>query len=213
MRRAVLSMLAAGAALLLPGTASADNGGASMRDVYDAGRCMVDRDRRAAIGLLQALPLDGDAADLSSLPDSLAQRCGEGLQAASALHLRGAIAQALFFRDFGGFGVEPRRATPLVDLDLPVQRSPGGSPTIDLYRWADCLVRNDSHHAERLMESRVGSRTETLAIEGMRNYMAACAPDGAQLAVQAAELRSVIAQSAYHSMYRYWIGRLASVGQ
>lgn len=210
MRKALFSLLAAGVALTLPAAAPANNG-SSLEDVYDAGRCMVERDRGAAVSLLGTLPITGGDADLSPLPSSVAERCARQLGPVSALHLRGAIAQALFLRDFGSFGVEPRRSTPMVNLNLPAQDSEGGDRLIDLYRWADCLVRNDGIHAERLLASPVGSRTEAQIIDAMRDYMAACAPSGSQLAVQPGELRSVLAQSAYQSMFRYWTGRLAPV--
>ena len=41
--------------------------------------------------------------------------------------------------------------------------------------------------------------------------MAACAPAGSQLSVLPLELRSLLAQSAYHSMYRYWTNQLDPV--
>ena len=211
MRKAICSLLAAAAALAMPVPAAADDNGDSVRDIYDAGRCLVDRDRRAAVGFLTAVPVDSETADLSQLPDSLAQRCAEGMNSAKTLLIRGAIAQALFFRDFGGFGLEPRRSAPLVNLDLPVQDSPEGSVRTELYRWSDCVVRNDATHTERLLSSPVGSRTEEAAIEGLRPYMAACAPAGSQLAVQPTELRSLLTQSAYHSMYRYWTNQLDPV--
>ena len=210
MRKAICSLIAAGAALALAAPAAAD-APASAREIFDAGRCIVDSDRRAAVGLISSLPIDGDAASLSSLPDRVRSRCAEGLASADVLHLRGAIAQALFFRDFGGIGIQPQRSVPLVDLDLPVQASPAGDRTVELYRWADCLVRNDGPRAERLLASPVGSRAEAAAIDRMRDYMAACAPPEAQLAVQPSELRSLLAQSAYHSMYRYWTGGLDGV--
>lgn len=211
MRKVMFSMLAAAAATALPSGAAATNGAPSVRQVYDAGRCIAERDRGTAIALLGSLPLEGGTADLSRLPAEVAGRCARGLTSAGALHLRGAIAQTLFFRDFGGFGTEPRRSARLVDLRLPVQDSPAGEREIELYRWSDCIVRNDPAHAEQLMSSPVGSLGEERAIGAMRDYMAACAPAGAQIAVLPSELRSVIAQSAYHSMYRYWTGRLGSV--
>ncbi|HEV2867052.1 MAG TPA: hypothetical protein VGX37_11100 [Allosphingosinicella sp.] len=210
MNKAIFGFLAAGAALAGVSPALADAGHESVQQIYDAGRCIVSRDRGTAISLLQRLPVDGDATDLTNLPEN-ARRCARGLSSADTLHLRGAIAQALFFRDFGGFGIEPRRSTPLVNLGLPTQDTQGGTRLVLLYRWADCLVRNDAAHAERLLASGVGSRNETSAIDQMRNFMAVCAPPGSQLAVQPAELRSLLAQSAYHSMYRYWTDQLAPV--
>lgn len=211
MKKAIRALLAAGAALAMPLPAAADSGGGSVREIYDAGRCMVDRDRSGAVGFLQAVPVDSETTDLSRLPESLARRCAEGMSSAQTLLIRGAIAQALFFRDFGGFGLEPRRSAALVNLNLPVQDSPEGSVRTELYRWADCVVRNDGPNTERLLSSSVGSRGEAAAIERMRPFMAACAPAGEQLAVQASELRSLLAQSAYHSMYRYWTEELSSV--
>ena len=204
MRKFVLTLFAAGAALARPGVASAETASVSVEQIYDAGRCIVDRDRSAAVSLLHALPVEGGSADMNDVPPNLAARCARGISAANALHLRGALAQALFFRDFGAFGVEPRRSVPMVDLNLPVQADPPGPRTVELYRWADCIVRNDSHHTERLLASSVGSRAESEAISRMRPYMTACAPAGAELTVQASELRSVLAQSAYHSLFRYW---------
>jgi hypothetical protein len=211
MKKAICSLLAAGAALAMPVPAAAADNGESGRDIYDAGRCMVDRERSTAVGFLQAVPVDSEDADLSLLPDSLVERCAEGLSAAKALLMRGAIAQALFFRDFGGFGLEPRRSAPLVNLGLPVQDSPEGSVRTELYRWSDCVVRNDAQHTERLLQSTVGSRGEAAAIERLRDFMAACAPANSQLSVHPIELRSLLAQSAYHSMYRYWTNQLDPV--
>ena len=211
MKKLSWALLAAGAALATSSPAVAANGELPAQEVFDVGRCIVQQDRSAAVGFLQAVPVDSETADLSLLPQSVAQRCAEGFGSAKALLIRGAIAQALFFRDFGGFGLEPRRSVPLVNLALPVQDSPEGSVRNELYRWADCVVRNDADHSERLMQSRVGSETEATMIGHLRPYLQVCAPASAQFSVQPAELRAVIAQSAYHSMYRYWTRQLDPV--
>lgn len=210
MRKWLLGCVAASAACLAGAPASADQGG-SLRQIYDAGRCMVISDRNTTVNFLASLPVEDGDADLSRLPGHLQRRCAEGLSTANALHMRGAIAQALFFRDFGGFGLEPRRSAPLVNLNIPVQDSPAGPGIVDLYRWADCVVRNDTNHAERLLSSQVGSRGESDAIDGMRAFMSACAPAGQQLAVRPSDFRALVAQSAYNSMFRYWTRVLAPV--
>jgi hypothetical protein len=210
MNSRMLAWVAAGAALSMAGPARADQGGPSLAQIYDVGRCIVVNDRGAAVALLRSLPVEEGEADLSRLSDR-AQRCARGMATVNALHLRGAIAQALFFRDFGGFGEEPRRSTPLVNLNLPVQSSPPGTGMTELYRWADCVVRNDNAHAERLLSSTVGSRNEATAIASLRAFMSACAPAGQQLAVRPSDFRSLIAQSAYQSMYRYWTRELDPV--
>jgi len=211
MKRTIFAWLAAGAVLSLGSPASADQGSPTLRQIYEAGRCLVVTDRGMAVSLLQSLPMEEGDADLSQLPDRVARRCAPGLGNVASLHLRGAIAQALFFRDFRGFGEEPRRSAPLVNLNIPAQSSPPGTGMTELYRWADCVVRNDNSHSERLLSSTVGSRNEATAIDGLRAFMSACAPAGQQLSVRPSDLRSLVAQSAYASMYRYWTRQLAPV--
>ena len=82
MRKFVLTLLAAGAALALPGAASAETAAVSVEQIYDAGRCIVDRDRSTAVSLLQALPVEGGSADMNDVPPNLAAR--SELQSAAA---------------------------------------------------------------------------------------------------------------------------------
>jgi hypothetical protein len=210
MKRILLACAAAGAAFS-PATAALADTGPSQAQIYEAGHCMVVSDRRTTVSFLLSLPIDDGDADLTRLPSGLQRRCAPGLSSANALHLRGAIAQALFLRDFRDFGLQPQRSIPLVNLNIPVQSSPPGTGMTELYRWADCVVRNDNAHAEQLMSSRVGSPNEARAIDGLRAFMTACAPEGQQLAVRPSDFRSLIAQSSYNSMYRYWTGQLAPV--
>lgn len=204
-RKLLLALGAAGAFAAGPAPAAA---AVPVAGVYEAGRCMVDRDRRAAAALILSLPLDGSAADLSALGRSGARDCVSGAQGASAMLVRGAIAQALFLKDFRGFGREPRMETVLIDLNLPTETSLSGSRSVELYRWGDCVVRNDPPGTQALLESAVGSSEEMAAIAGLQTYMSACMRAGSQLQVRASEVRSVFAQSAYHAMYRYWSGEL-----
>ena len=211
MRKALFALTAAAIALTTAAPAAANTGGASVEAIYEAGACIVQRDRDAALTLMQTLPIENIAVELD-LPSETARSCADGMTSASGLLLRGGIAQALFFRDFGGFGQEPARSRALFNLDLPVQDSPEGSLAVELYRLADCVVRNDVERTERLLSSRVGSRNEANAISGLQPYMRACAPAGMQMEVSTSQLRSAMAQSAYQSMYRYWTRDLTSVG-
>lgn len=210
MRKTMLALLAAAAAFTPSAPAAADEARPALRDIYDAGRCIVDNDRRTAVSFLQSLPIEEGEADLSVLPDNLARQCTQGLGTVDSLHVRGALAQALFFRDFGGFGIQPGRSVPLVNLNIPAQSSPPGTGMVELYRWADCVVRNDGNHAERLLQSRVGSSNEAAMVEQLRPFMQACAGTES-LAVRPADFRSLVAQSAYNSMYRYWTRQLDPV--
>lgn len=195
--------------LLLQSPAGATSPGAER--IYSAGRCMVQRDRSAAVDLILALPLGREATDLSALSPGLGERCGAGLAPVPAMHLRGAIAQALFFRDFAAFGLQPSRSVALVNLDLPVQDSPAGDGTTDIYRLTDCVVRNDAEHTEMLLATQPGTANERRAIDLLAPYVRACTPPEASLTMARSDLRSAIAQSAYQSMYRYWTRQLRPI--
>lgn len=206
MKRFIVPFAAAMLAAL-PGAAAAAPGPATAA-VYDAGRCIVARDYGRALGLILALPLDDRAADFGALHGSAAESCAADIAGASALLVRGAIAQALFIRDFGGFGHDPRSNARLVDLALPVQDSAGGSRALDLYRWGDCVVRNDPGATQRLLASATGSAEERAAMAELQPFMNPCMPFGTQLTVYLTEARAVFAQSAYNAMYRYATGQL-----
>lgn len=183
---------------------------APIDQIYAAGRCIVQHDRDAAVDLILALPLGRERSDASVLAANVG-RCGRAIGSVPAIHLRGAIAQALFFRDFRGFGLQPSRSIPLVNLDLPVQDSAPGDTTNELYRLADCVVRNDGPHIEMLLATRPGSENEGRIMALLAPYLRACAPGDAELSLARSDLRSAIAQSAYQSMYRYWTRQLRSV--
>ncbi|HEV2817508.1 MAG TPA: hypothetical protein VGW40_09860 [Allosphingosinicella sp.] len=203
-KQIILSVAVAALGAALPGPARAAR---NSPVIYEAGRCIVAHDRGAANRLMARLPLDETEADLSGLRGEAAV-CAARLAGAPSMQVRGALAQAMFMRDFGTIrrDADPRRG--FINLNLPVQSSPAGTRAIELYRWADCVARNDSASTERLLRTEAGSAEEATAIEGLRNYMAACMPAGMQLEIRLWELRSVIAQSAYHTVYRYWTGQL-----
>lgn len=202
------AVLAATMLWSLPAPAVANYPG--LERIYMAARCMVGHDRAAAAGLIRALPLGRERTDVSALSPELVRRCAGSLESPPALHLRGGLAQALFFRDFRGFGLRPMRSIPLVNLDLPVQDSPPGDRMTELYRLADCVVRNDPEHVERLLATQPGSENEGRFMSLLGNYLRACAPV-AELSIARSDLRSVIAQSAYQAMFRYWTGGLRGV--
>jgi hypothetical protein len=207
MKRIIL-LLAAAAALALPGQAQAVG---NSQSIYEAGRCLVAQDRVTANRLMATLPLDDSDVDLSGL-SGRAAACATPLDGAPAMQVRGALAQAMFLRDFRTVRreVNPRRG--FINLNLPLSTSPGGTRTVELYRWGDCVARNNAAGAERLMRTPAASPEEAAAIEEMRNHMAACMPAGTQLDVRLWELRSVIAQSTYNTLYRYWTGQLNARG-
>ncbi|MEA3042509.1 MAG: hypothetical protein QOH47_347 [Sphingomonadales bacterium] len=208
MKRVFFSAVALGALASIPAPAAATPSSAA---VYEAGRCLVQQDRRSAVALMGSLPLDDSPADLSSVGRGGAA-CVRGLAGAPAMLVRGGIAQALFMRDFGGFGRELRNDRNIFDLHLPVEAT-FGTPrdrTTQLYRWADCVVRNDSAGTERLLRAGIGTPAERDAVAGLQTFMSSCMPVGTQLSIRAWEVRSLFAQSAYHTLFRYWTGQLES---
>jgi hypothetical protein len=212
MKRNLLSFTAAALLTTLPSPAPAAPG--SSAAVYDAGRCMVAHDYNRALGLLLALPLDDQAADLGGLRDTAAGQCAADIAGASALTVRGALAQALFIRDFGSFGHDPRTNAHLINLNLPVQDDTrAGTRTLDLYRWGDCVVRNDPAATQRLLASANGSPEEGAAMTELGAFMVPCMPFGVHLTVQLREARAVFAQAAYHAMYRYATGQLQATSR
>ncbi|MFN3945585.1 MAG: hypothetical protein ACK4K7_11715 [Allosphingosinicella sp.] len=209
MKKGVVALALAAVGMAgLPQSAGAVSapGDEQAREIYDAGRCIVRSDRRAAVRLMSSLPLDGVADVNASQLGGAAGCVSPALGRSSSVLLRGAIAQELYLGDFGEFGVEPRNRRILVDLNLPVDGDLAGAPagTGELYKWADCVVRNDTENTERLLRTRVGSRQEATVIETLRPYMSACIAAGTRLTVAPSELRSVFAQSAYNTLYRYW---------
>lgn len=183
---------------------------ADARAVYETGRCVLRAGRETATRLLSELPIGGGDVPASAQTTIAAAGCGGAMPPDASILLRGAIAQELYFTDFQEFGVAPRNRGAWVDLALPVESAAqaGGDATAQLYEWADCVVRNDTGTTELLLKAPVGSRRETALLERMRPYMSACLDPDGRLAVAPSELRSVFAQAAYHSLFRYWGGEL-----
>jgi hypothetical protein len=153
------------------------------------------------------LPLDESNADLSGLSGRAAS-CAGPLARVPAMLVRGALAQAMFMRDFGSFRDQSDRERAFINLNLPIRTTLGNTRMLELYRWGDCVVRNDSAGTELLLRTEVASPDEAAAVAGLQDYMAACMPTGVQLQMRLWELRSILAQSAYQTAYRYWTGQL-----
>ena len=213
MRKQILGYAAA-AALALPvgGTAVASTSGAGTGEAYSLGRCIVKADRSAAVRLMNQLPLAGDSTNLDASQLGKASRClGASASGVSAMALRGGIAQELFLKDFEEFGVRPQReVADFADYDLPVEEEAGNVPadTHALFRLGECAVRNDTVNAVKLLRAPVGSQQEMNIINSMRPMLGACQPAGSNVAIGRGELRSVMAQAAYHVSARYWRGDL-----
>ncbi|MFN3944974.1 MAG: hypothetical protein ACK4K7_08590 [Allosphingosinicella sp.] len=187
---------------------------ATARAAYDVGRCVVSAGRGHAAHLLSTLPLGGG--EVGREGQAAIDRAGCGgrkLPDDAAMLLRGAIAQELYAIDFREFGTDPRNRGAWIDLALPTEMDDAdGDATVQLYRWADCVVRNDTENTERLLRMPVGSRREAAVLAAMQPYMSACLSPDARLTVAPTELRSIFAQAAYQTLRRYWSGELRQAG-
>ena len=191
------------------------NSAAVFEGIYRAGQCIVRSDRAAAIRVLEALPVDGEPQLQSAarlLRDAGCLR--SPLPSDFPLFLRGAIAQEMLSSDFPEFGAEPYSVGRLVDLRLPVEsdEAPAADESARRYRWSDCVVRNDSQSTERLIRTPMGSDLERKLFKRMAPYFSACMNRSEQLSASAPEIRSLLMQSAYHSLYRLWNGKLRGAG-
>lgn len=211
-----LVLACAGAAVaatvpMLPAAAASADAG----DIFSLGRCIVKADRAIGASLLETLPLSGGPVDLAAVRTSAASDCLDGSAQPDAIALRGAIAQELFIKDFGEFGMRPRRnVADLVEYDLPIgDTAEGVDPTLHArYRMADCAVRNDTPRVERLLKTQIGSSTEMNIMTALAPVLAACQPKGATVSIGRNHLRSMLALSAYNVSARYWSGSLKPVG-
>jgi hypothetical protein len=194
-----------GLAALFPLSGVSAAPASNVQAVFDAGQCLVQHDRASAVTLMRTLPPAGSAAQAGTLARN-GMECAASLAGEDSLMVRGAIAQALYLRDFGGYAIEPRDMRALAAFTLPIDDS-AGSQADPRYRWADCVARNDPDDTDRLLHSAVGSDSEARAFESFRPMMSVCLGDG-QMALAAGEVRALLAQSAYYGLYRYWNGQL-----
>jgi len=196
--------LALAAAIPAAAPLAAQPGSVSDKEVYEIGRCVVRSDRMVGVGLLQSLPLSGPNI---ALPGGLsaASKCAKAAGSVSPVALRGAIARALFLKDFDRFMVEPQVAQHLlVDMQLPIDEKAAhgaDAQTVALYKLGVMKI-------ESLMRTPVGSGTEEKIFEYLAPMMAACQTKGTTIRVSPATLRSVLAQSAYNVSWRYWNDQL-----
>lgn len=208
MNKALLATLAAAAALPVPASAQ---GSANAESVYDFGRCVVKDDRDAAARLLSQLPYEGEVDNVRTLLGGGAAKCQASAPAAvSAQQLRGALAQELFKKDFKEFGMTPE--TPvyrLAEVSLPIADNAPVSPqTRNLYKLAECTVRNDGSRVEYLLATPLGSSREQTQFDNLAPVLLACQPAGTQLNMSRLTMRSAIALAAYDVAARFATGKL-----
>lgn len=185
-------------------------------DIYNIARCAVAKDHDAAAATVRRLPLTGDEATVE--PAWLGNGAGcvkSAALAGPAVVLRGALAQALYFRDFKEFGVRPRMAPALLaDMGLPPVNDgvDTSKPDVALARFGDCLARNVPEDTDKLLQSPVDSPLERSAVARIQPYFAGCYPKNARFNASRSTLRGLLALSAYSASTRYWRGEIVANG-
>lgn len=208
--RLLTAVAVAFAASQVPAAAQAPDADA-LRDVA---RCAIAKDRRAAVATAGALPFTGDEVRVDAAGLGRGAAClKHGAVAAPAMALRGAFAEALYRADFVEPGLEPERATgTFANLRLPaIDGDVSADTAATLFKFGDCIARNDATSVGELIRTRDGSSAEKILLDRLQPYFAACYPQGATLSLKRATLRSVLAQSAYRVSQRYWDGQLRHV--
>ncbi|MDB5720050.1 MAG: hypothetical protein JWP15_668 [Alphaproteobacteria bacterium] len=205
--RAIAASLAIAAGLPTPAMAQ----GGPEKQVYEIGQCIAAKDRDAAAALLRDLPFGTGSFTLDGARLGGAARCLAQPQPVRARTMRGALAQALLLRDFPRFGIEPRVAPRLfARLDLPLEPRAGvDARTANLYKLADCVVRNRAIESEPLFRSGLGSGVEDRVIDSFGPTIAACQKLSAPAAISRADFRGLLAEAAYDVSVRYWSGQLS----
>ena len=146
---------------------------------YEAGRCLVAQDRRAAVACMARLPLGDTAADLGGVA---AGRAFVTAGASSRCSCAARSPRRCSIRDFRGSSAS-RSTTADRDLNLPVELGAPPDRTIRLYSWGDCVVRNDAAGIDRCCaRDRLGRRA--CRAWGLQTYMSNCMRDGQQLSVR-----------------------------
>ncbi|HEV2568386.1 hypothetical protein [Sphingomonas sp.] len=181
----------------------------------ELGKCIVKADRGAAVSLLKTLPLSGNQVDWSAASLGGAGKCrNAATETVSISALRGGIAQELYKRDFADFGMQPQRAVyDLASFKLPVEKDLMGAedPAKTLFLTADCVARSNPQGAEKLIKSEPASEVEGRIFDSLAPWLSAC-QGAARMAYGRGELRSAIAQAAYHVSARYWAGQMTNKG-
>jgi hypothetical protein len=184
--------------------------------IYSAARCAVSKDHDSAASVVRRLPLNSDEARIEAGWLGGGAECAkEGALVGPAVVLRGAIAQALYIRDFREFGLRPRLAPALLsDLGLPPVNDgvDTSNPEVALARFGDCLARNVPEDTDRLLKSPVDSSIEHAVIAEIQPYFAGCYPKNSRFNASRSTLRGLLALSAYSASTRYWRGEIVANG-
>lgn len=166
-------------------------------DAVAFGRCVVSTDREGALRLFSTLPPSDAAVDLSSHAACAARSTGT----ASAMAVRGGIAEALYKRDFGEAMMEPRRAPERL-AQLNLLEGPGDA--VERFRLGLCVARSAPDAVDRLLAMPPGSTRERNAIGRLAPEFAPCQPYGLTVTLRRGNIRALLAQSAYVVHTRYW---------
>jgi hypothetical protein len=164
------------------------------RVLYRFARCTVDAKPEDASALLRTAM---DAAEHSGIVNRLGGDNNRCLRGASGMRLqavafRGAIANALYLRDYPAF--------PADRLPVAADRAGEmltGNPGTMMADFAGCVVRTNPAAVDALLRTRPASDEEHAQLNGMVGELSSCLFRGQMLQVNALTLRSILAESAF----------------
>lgn len=196
-----VGLMFAAASVMLPGAAhSAPQTPATNAEAL--GKCLVKSDRQNAIALFSRLPADNSPADVSPGLGG----CTTDMTEITAMQVRGAIAEALYERDFREAGVAPHQsADNFARLDLPE----GETDKTGIFALGRCVALARFADVDRIFAMEPGSQRESNFVETLKPYFAACQPTGTQITIKRGDVRPILAQNAYAGNVRYWLRQAA----
>lgn len=176
----------------------------ALRRWYDHARCLVKRKPKLAEKILATRPesLEYFAAFLKA--DTEARCFVDEAPVPPKLHsntIRGAVAEALFLRDFSAIAVpRGKRVAPVASFD----RAPKAGALAEAARRAEaflalseCAVQLDAVKSVAVFETQVASAEEREAVQALAPVIAECIPPDLRFSVRAPVMRSYLAEAAY----------------
>ena len=172
-------------------------GVAAQKTLYDYGECVAKARRRQAKAFVAQFPFSKGADEAARR--MVTEECLlQGELSFSAEAVRGPVYQALYRKDFDRNDTTDLKGAPIVDYAAGLAAEDAlASTTVNLRRFGDCTVRNNSAAARALAFSEVDSAAETEAFASLMPAMGGCVVQGDSIRFTRPLLRAVLAETLY----------------
>lgn len=179
----------------------APDAAAPQSEVLRAAACLVGRDAGAAERLLATAPHSNAERTEAARLLRLAQRCLRSREAiaTSPLALRGAVAESLLEARFAESPAarDPAVAAPPWFRPEAATARDDAAALAPVYALADCSAAHSPALARALLAAEPGAAAEGEALGALGPVWIACAPPGAQLALDRGAIRAILAEALY----------------